>query len=372
MKILIRFLLLSIFLVHLQNIQAQDKGPPLILKTESDQKNETTPSSGGNIPSFLKDFLSRSSLTGLFGQNGGQHIFESGTKYPNLSGVKAGSRITYDREFQYGGLEFKHWWNGWEISLGYRSNFKNQRTEQGRDEDFFMGSVTQERGTKIDLGHLSFYDTPYTFTGTQNFADGRGKLKMKQDRISLQARKYFGTSDPDPRKAGSGIFLSGGAHYSFFKYYLYDVTQWIATVPIVTYGPIGIGLSYSNSTWEFPFGIGYRYSTGNWMLETGFMGSVWYSHYRDYHYQRNLNFIGDSSGYGIETHIAGAYVLNSWMFLLKLTEYRLYGQGSFQTHGGLNTSDILSNFSGEYRNYLSTKQFAVELQITNFLDWISR
>ncbi|TGK03861.1 putative porin [Leptospira semungkisensis] len=371
MKILIRFLLLSIFLFQIQNIQAQDKETPSILTQGSSQKTDQTSSSTGSSSSFLKDFLSRSSITGLFGQNGGQHIFESGTKFPNLSGVKAGSRITYDREFQYGGLELKHWWNSWEIGLGYRTNFKNQRTEQGRDEDFFMGSVTQERGTKIDFRDLSFYDTPYTFTGTQNFADGRGKLKMKQDRISLQARKYFGGSDPDPRKAGAGMFISGGAHYTYFKYYLYDVNQWIATSP-VTYGPIGIGLSYSNSTWEFPLGLGYRYSTGTWMLEAGFMGNVWYTHYRDYHYQRNLNFIGNSSGYGVETHVAGAYILNSWMFSLKLTEYRLYGQGSFQTQGGLNTSDITSNFSGQYRNYLSTKQFAVELQITNFLDWISR
>ncbi|TGL58902.1 putative porin [Leptospira sarikeiensis] len=364
MKIKTYFISLLVLLISFSNLYPQgsepEKQPEPEIQAQTKSPDQTT------IQKFLSEMMTRTSITGLFGENGGQHIFESGTKYPNLSGIKAGSRITYNREFQYGGIGIKHWWEGWEFGLEYRTTFKNQRAGEGRDEDFFLGSVSRERGTKIDFPNLSFNDTPYTFTGTQNFADGRGKLKMKDDRISLQARKYFGTANPDPRKPGSGVYISAGAHYTFFKYYLYDVTQWIATAP-VTYGPIGIGLSYSNSTWELPVGIGYRYSDGTWIFEAGLAGNVWYSHFRDYHYQRNLNFIGDSSGYGIEANLGAGYALPSWLFYVKLTEHRLYGEGSFKTQGGINRDDIISNYSGMYRNYLSTKQFSLEFQVSHFL-----
>lgn len=319
----------------------------------------------------LKDFLSRSSFGLIYGRNGGQHIFESGIKFPNLSGFRAGSRITYNREFEYIGFEAKHWWENWEFGLGFRTTGRYVRAGEGKDEDFALYNLSKERGTKIDFANLSFYDSPYTFTGAQNFADGRGKLDLKEDKISLLARRYLGSSQVDPRKQGQGFFLSGGVHYSFFKYYLYDVTQWIATSP-VTYKGIGIGLSYSNSTWEIPFGLGYRYSDGKWLLEGSFLANIWYSHIRDYHYHRNLNFIGDSSGYGLETNLLLGYIYESWLFSFKFTENRLYGSGTFATKGGIAIEDIQSNYFGTYRNYLSTKQFSFELQATTFLDWVGR
>lgn len=43
---------------------------------------------------------------GLVGvRNEGEHIFETGNKYPNLSGIRGGSRITYQRNFNLGGIE---------------------------------------------------------------------------------------------------------------------------------------------------------------------------------------------------------------------------------------------------------------------------
>lgn len=366
--------ILSIFLFLLAvshtRIHSQEKKEPQIPLSPA-RPEEYAASKNPEPSAWYKKILSRSSLSLLYGENGGQHIFESGIKYPNLSGIKAGSRITYNREFQYMGFEAKHWWDSWEFGLGYRTTGRYVRTGEGRDEDFSLYNLSKEQGTKIDFANWSFRDSPYTFTGSQNFADGRGKLKMKEDKISLSVRKYLGSSGPDSRKPGSGMFLSAGAHYSFFKYYLYDVDQWIATSP-VTYGNIGIGLSYSNSTWEFPLGVGYRYSDGKWILEGAFLGNVWYSHIRDYHYHRNLNFIGDSSGYGVETHLGTGYILESWLFFLKLTENRLYGSGTFTTKGGIDFEDIKSNYSGSFRNYLSTKQFSVELQATSFLDWVSR
>ncbi|EQA46621.1 hypothetical protein LEP1GSC050_0387 [Leptospira broomii serovar Hurstbridge str. 5399] len=319
---------------------------------------------------FWETFWARSSATLLMGENGGEHIFESGTKYPNLSGAKAGSRISYNRNFAYGGIELRHWWQKWEISFGYRSNGRYQRVGQGKDEDFALADFSIERGAKFGFREWSFYDTPYTFSGSKNFADGRGKLKMKQDRLSLSVRRYLGSSDPDARKNGQGFFVTGGIHYTYFKYYLYDVNQWIASDPIF-YGPIGMGLSFTNTTWELPIGIGYRYSDGKWMFEGAFLGSTWYSHFRDYHYQRSLNFIGDAAGYGIEANIGGGVIVDSWLFFLRLTENRLYGSGSFQTRGGISSNDILSNAAGHYRNYLNTKQYNIEFSVTNYLEWIA-
>ncbi|TGK20167.1 putative porin [Leptospira fluminis] len=366
-KILLPFLLISVS----SNIRSQEipKKEPR-LATQNGKAAEKESFSEEKI-GFWKGFWSRSSATVLAGENGGQHIFESGTKYPNLSGAEAGSRITYSREFSYGGIELRHWWQKWELTAGYRSNGRNTRVGQGRDEDFAMANFSVERGNKFSFREWSFYDTPYTFSGTKNFADGRGRLKMKQDRISLTVRRYLGDSDPDGRKEGKGLFLTAGIHYTYFKYYLYDVNQWIASNPIF-YGPIGIGLSFSNSTWEVPVGIGYRYSDGVWLFEGSFMGSTWFSHFRDYHYQRNLNFIGNAAGYGIETNIGGGRIWNSWLFFLRLTENRLYGAGSFRTAGGISASDILSNSAGSYRNYLSTKQYDLEFSITNYLEWISK
>ncbi|PJZ70742.1 putative porin [Leptospira perolatii] len=336
--------------------------------TNFSEKNPGSVEEKKSYSSGLNSFLSRSSATILFGLNGGEHIFESGTKYPNLSGVKAGSRISYNRDFTYAGLEFKHWLDQWEVQVGYRSTGGYKRVGEGRDEDFALGDPTVERGSKIAFREFAFYDTPYTFTGSRNFADGKGRLSMKQDRISLQIRKYFGSSNPDSRKSGHGIFWAGGIHYTFFKYYLYDVMQWVASDPVF-YDRIGLGLSFSNTTWEFPVGIGYRYSNGGWVVDTSFLGLSWYSHFRDYHYHRTLNFIGNAGGYGFEASLGLGYNWSRWLAFLKLTEHRLYGSGSFSTKGGLSNEDLISGSAGRFRNYLNTKQYNIELSMTSYLDW---
>lgn len=316
--------------------------------------------------SFLKKLMRQSSITLLGGRNGGVNLFETGTKYANLSGLRGGSRITYERNFNYAGLGFTLRWKRWEADISGRTTGWYVNAGEGRDEDFFLGDPTIERGTKISTREFSYYDTPYTFIGSRNFADGKGRLSMKQDRHALILRRYFGDSDPDARKEGKGFFLTGGFQYTFMKYVLYDVFQFFDSNPVFL-SRIGLGLSLSYSTYEFPLGLGYRYSDGTWVFETSLSGIFWNGHFRDFHYQRALNFIGDVSGFGIDFNVGAGRIFGNYLLYFKLNEHRLFGEGHFVTKGGLSTSDILSQHLGQYKNYMNMKEWNLEMSVTGYL-----
>ncbi|XDD52249.1 putative porin [Leptospira sp. WS92.C1] len=347
---------------------------PLSIKAESEQPLNVEPprtvqEKEHPIPkedSFLTKLLKQSSVTLLAGQNGGDNIFETGTKYANLSGLRGGSRITYKRNFNYAGLGFTLRWKRWEVNFTGRTTGWYVNAGEGRDEDFFLGDPTVERGTKISTREFSFYDTPYTFIGSRNFADGKGRLSMKQDRHGLILRRYLGDSDPDARKEGKGFFLTGGFQYTFMKYILYDVFQFFDSAPVFL-NRIGLGLSLSYSIYEFPIGFGYRYSIAGWFFETSFSGIFWSGHFRDFHYQRALNFIGDVSGFGIDFNVGAGRVFGNYLLFIKLNEHRLFGDGHFTTKGGLNYNDMLSQHLGQYKNYMNMKEWNVELSITGYL-----
>ncbi|EKR72099.1 putative porin [Leptospira noguchii] len=319
-----------------------------------------------NEETFFKKLLRQSSFRILAGRNGGDNIFETGTKYPNLSGLKGGSRITYARDFNYAGLGFTLRWEKWEADLNIKTTGRYVNAGEGRDEDFFLGDPTVERGTKISTREFSYYDTPYTFIGSRNFADGRGRLSMKNNSQSLILRRYFGDGEADYRKEGKGFYLTGGFQYTFMKYILYDVFQFFDSSPVFL-NRIGLGLSFSYSTYEFPLGLGYRYSNGEWVFETSFSGIFWTGHFRDFHYQRALNFIGDVSGFGIDFNIGAGKIFGNYLMFLKLNEHRLFGDGHFFTKGGLSENDILSQHLGHYKNYMNLKEWNVELSLTGFL-----
>ncbi|PJZ52874.1 putative porin [Leptospira adleri] len=348
----------SITFISAQNETIADVQPPRSIQ----EREKPIPAE----ESFLKKLIKQSSFTLIAGRNGGDNIFETGTKYANLSGLKGGSRITYQRDFNYGGLGFTLRWKKWEADYVGKTTGRYVNAGEGRDEDFFLGDPTIERGTKISTREFSFYDTPYTFIGSKNFADGKGRLSMKQDRHSLIFRRYFGDSDPDARKEGRGLFLTGGFQYTFMKYVLYDVFQFFDSSPIFL-NRIGLGLSLSYSTYEFPLGLGYRYSNAGWFFETSFSGIFWSGHFRDFHYQRALNFIGDVSGFGIDFNLSAGRLFGNYLIFLKLNEHRLFGDGHFVTKGGLSYNDILSQNLGQYKNYMNLKEWNIELAITGYL-----
>lgn len=312
---------------------------------------------------FFSSILRAEYTVGFSGaQNWGEHIFETGNKYPNLSGIRGGSRITYNREFPWAGVGGTLYKGHFAFIGNFSTTGWNHRTVQkSRDEDFLMGNISTEKGTKFSIWPPFLYDTTYTFSGTQNFADGIGKSTVNQYALNGSMRYYL-DSESSPWTSKSSWFFSLGLRYTYFKYLLYDVVQFVQRP--YYYGPIGIGLTYSYTSWEIPLGAGYAVRRGNWRMETSLHLLVGYSQYRDFHIQRALNFIGSSLGNGFLYQVSINYLLNEQDFLfLNYEGHRYFGYSFFHTKGGLSQEDILSNYSGKYRSYISTKETSLEFGI---------
>ncbi|MEM7179539.1 MAG: putative porin [Spirochaetota bacterium] len=311
-------------------------------------------------------------LTLLGARNEGEHIFETGNMHPNLSGIRGGSRITYNRDYNFGGLEFGYLFGKQMLSLGFRTTGWNINPGNSRDEDFVFPTVrgsdvslSRELGSKFSLGEGKFYDTAHTYSGTINFADGHTRSAMSEYALHLQWRYYFGEATPFTPK--SQFFLSSGVYYSYFKYYLYDVVQYINSRPIF-YGPIGNGLSYAHSYTELPLGLGYAIRLNQWTIEPSVEMMAVFNRFRDFHVQRALNFIGTQSGPGFRFRLALSYLIGT-SGVLKVTyhAHRQFTRGQFETRGGLSTDDILSNFLGNFNSYVSTKQAGLEFSYSHKL-----
>ncbi|MDX1961139.1 MAG: putative porin [Leptospiraceae bacterium] len=298
---------------------------------------------------------------GLFGaRNSGEHIFETGNKYPNLSGIRGGSRITYDRNFNFFGLNA-----GW-IHERFSLNSKlsttgwGVRTGNSRDEDFVMGSTSTERGDKLSLFPLFLYDTAHTFTGTRNFADGNAKSTINERRADFWLKFYFSeNAKASPWAKTNSFYLSSGVLYSYYKYELYDVIQFVAS-PFF-YGPIGVGLSYSNTVFDFPLGLGYVFYIGKFRFDFNANLTLVYMNYRDFHKQRALNFIGTSFGSGFIYKAEISYIFSESLLInFSINGHRQFTSGTFRTKGGLTYDDVLSNYLGEYKAYINTKEVNLE------------
>ena len=294
---------------------------------------------------------------GIIGiRNSGEHVFETGNKYPNLSGIQGGSRITYQRNFNLGGIEAGYFKNKFSIRGKFTTNGWYQNSGGARDEDFFLKSNSPERGSKFSPFQGNLYDTAYTYSGTNNFADGKGRATISEYNAEGFFRYHIGESSPDPWVTNSGIFLSFGLRYSYSKLYVYDVMQFVATRPIF-YGPIGYGLSYSYSFTEIPIGGGYIFSFGNFKIEPSFHLLYAFIKTRDFHAQRALNFLAYSSGPGFISRLELNYIISEKsIFKMAFTGHRQFTSGHFTTKGGITESDILSNYLGIYGTYINTKE----------------
>ncbi len=300
---------------------------------------------------------------GLMGaKNSGEHIFETGNKYPNLSGIRGGSRITYNRDFPYAGIRGGYYKNRFAFLGSFSSTGWNQHTSQkSRDEDFLMGNVSTEKGTKISLYPTFLHDTAHTFTGTQNFADGIGKSTVSQYFAEGFIRYYLNPkSSSSIWEKESSFFLSAGLRYTYFKYTLYDVMQYVQR-PFY-YGPIGIGLTYSYSSTEIPIGFGYSFVTGKWKIEPSFHLLIGFNRYRDFHVQRALNFIGRGAGNGFLYKLSINYLFSEkTYFFINIEGHRFFSYTTFYTKGGLSPDDVLSNYAGRFRSYVNTKESSLEI-----------
>lgn len=315
-------------------------------------------------------FASETYINILGGRNEGEHIFATGNMYPNLSGIRGGSRITYNRRFNYGGFGLGYINNRFFLQLNFRTTGWYINPGNSRDEDFVFPMVRgtdimlgREQGSKISVKEGKYNDSAHVYSGTINFADGHTRSSLFDYSLSLQGRYYFGNASPSSRE--DTYFLSTGLNYSYFKYYLYDVIQYVGGRPPFL-GPIGNGLSYTHSYTEIPVGIGYVYHFGNFQIEPHFEFFAVFNRFRDFHVQRALTFIGSEFGPGIRGRLSLSYFFSN-RSVLKIGYYghRQFTRGEFETNGGLSLDDVLSNFMGTYKSYINTKQQGVEISYSH-------
>jgi hypothetical protein len=305
----------------------------------------------------------------LGGRNGGDFVFETGNRFPNLSGARAGSRISFERDFNIFGVGGKYFTGKVELLGKFTTSGNYVSTGKARDEDFYLYVNSSERAHNINTREFSFYDSTSVYGGQRNFADGIGKSSMYEYNFDFLMRYYFGKANPDIHKSGDGFYLSGGTRYTYNKYLFYDVVQWIATNPIY-YQPIGFGLSYTNSIIEFPFGFGYRWNWEKVYFDTTLHGLISFYKTRDYHFQRNINFNSDTSGLGVLAQAELGYKLNyQSTFFLRMNQHRTFTKGTFVAIGGRTEQDILANFIGKYNAHINVKQFSIEFGIDYRPEW---
>lgn len=302
-------------------------------------------------------------------KSGGEYIFETGNKFPNLSGIKGGSRISFPRSFTMFGIQGIYTKDRWEINGKLKTTGWSQKSGEARDEDFLLGTISTENGTNIATREWSYRDSATVFSGSRNFADGKGKSTIVENRIELFGRYYFQDANPDYWKNGSGFFLSTGARYSYFKYLLYDVNQYIETTPVF-YAPIGIGLSFSNNLWEVFFGGGYRYSNDSFYIDLSMMPSIGRIKTRDFHIQRSINFFSDNYGFGWASKIEVGYKFYpTWLSYLRINHRRFFSEGRFTSQGGLTIADLSSNLVPGFKSHINIKDFTIEIGVLNKIEW---
>ncbi len=120
-------------------------------------------------------------LSAQGGRNLGEQIWEAGSRLPGLysaDGLGSGSRITYRRDFTYGGFNLEQRTGAWRYGLSFATTGWYVDSGGARDEDFKMtiASGVQEGG--FNPYTYKFYDSAHTFTGTRNFADARARATL--------------------------------------------------------------------------------------------------------------------------------------------------------------------------------------------------
>ncbi len=288
----------------------------------------------------------------------GDLIFETGSRNPDLSGFRGGSRLTYPRNLVHGGVAIA--WNGagWESQLQMQTTGWRQRPGRARNEDFVLQPEGTIRGNGFDTSNWSYRDSAYVISGGRNFADARGRSSMNESGIGVQLR-YF----PFYPEERSGLFAEAQLQYRYNKQYIYDAWQFIDLGAAYFYGPIGSGNSLSNNFWEAPIGLGYRFVIGELHLETAFLINSGYNSGRDFHVQRAITFeIRNGAGDGILLRTAGRYPISERGALSVSFEARRYfSVGELHSRGGLGREAFFVAISGPQRVWLSEKEFRVTL-----------
>lgn len=330
---------------------------------------------------FPPGLLARTEIGLVFGQNHGKQIFETGSKIPDISGFAGGSRLTYARDFNYIGVELLLSEPGWVIQTGLRSTGWYVDSGKSRNEDFTLNERSQIRSNNLDLRKGRFRDTPYVISGSHNFADAYGRTAYSGYDISF-GLSYYPFADHGRRLpaaeaqqktttgpsiyTNTGFFLQMDLRYSYFKYYVYDVVQYIRTVQGPYIAAIGYGNSFANTVFEYPLGIGYAWQWPNYRLETALTYVSGFNQARDFHKQRNITFITEQGiGDGFAFRIDGSFYPQETDYSIRLRLYghRYYSKGTLHAEGGLNDAIFTTMLVTNQRVWLSTKEAGLEIGV---------
>lgn len=317
---------------------------------------------------FSVGIYSETIIRPFYAQRGGIYVFEIGNRFPNLSGFRAGSRISFDRDYRYGGIELLHTKGPWEFRGSFATTGWYVNTGTARDEDFSLFTVSQERATHIASREMAYYDTPYVFSGTRNFADGIGRSSMSEYGFQGFAR-YHWNQNSSIFSGNSGLFLSAGLSYTYNKYIFYDVQQWVATTPVF-YNRIGFGLTFSNSMLMSYWGAGYRFRWENFYFEPSFFYQIGRNQAHDHHVQRFITFKSLVLGEGFLLALEAGWKWNEhWSLFVRHNQNRIFSRGGFIARGGTTPEDLLANFAGNFPAQINIKDWSVELGVGRKLDF---
>ena len=311
----------------------------------------------------------RTEIGVITGGNEGIHLEEAGSRYPNISpGFAAGSRISYPRDFPYGGLYASEQISDFTLRFTIKTTGGPVTTGMTRDEDFLLYPTSRQRDPIFDPGVGAYYDSPYVFSGHYDFSDARARTMMIDLNTDLNLRyapEWLAGFDNRLQ-----FFLSGSYRYSHTRYHIYDLTQVTTdTHTLIGYYVSGFVLGYVFSLSESSAGGGISFDFGPVVLSGELRLLTGTAYARDTHIYRNLNFTFNTMGYGFLYRSELRFQLTPQVdFGAAVEGHRFYGAGYSRASGGRERSDILIASAGRTPIYTGTKESSAELFVALSMD----
>ncbi|MBX7058278.1 MAG: putative porin [Leptospirales bacterium] len=295
----------------------------------------------------------------------GDLIFETGSRSPDFSGFRGGSRLTYPRNLVQPGLGLRWGVGAWELGAQLQGTGWRQHPGRARNEDFTLQPESTIRRNGFDSSNWSYRDSAYVISAGRNFADAHGRSSMTEYGAGLRVRWF-----PFDDQSREGLFAEAQLQYRYNKQYIYDAWQFIGAGNVIFYSPIGSGNTLTNVIWEYPLGPGYRFSSGPWRFETALLINNGFNRGRDFHLQRAITFhIKNGAGDGgILRGAIGYKIDESYRLEFVMEARRYFSTGELSSTGGLGSEAVLVAVAGPQRVWLSEKEFRTNLSLWARID----
>lgn len=296
--------------------------------------------------------------------NQGSTIFEIGSRYPDITGVASGSRITYPRNFATTGFLMSLYMGAFQAVVDVHHTGAGVKSGTGRDEDFVMSLNSRQEGSKINVAEGKFRDNQYVFSGGRNFADSYGKTALQEYGSRLTLR-YFPAGKAEAVPRARSWFLGADGTYSYSKYVIYDSVQYnspsLLNAPFpFTLLPIGRGLSFTSVAFEIIPGAGFQQSLSDGFGFAVFLGPVLgFEESRDYHNLRGITFFMANAGAGFYYKAELLAHRDRFVIRLSASGHRRYSRGTIHARG----LDPIYNVLPPQRMYLGTKEWTARIAV---------